>query len=341
MTEKPQGLFGRKGFELAIKPLPPRPLGPREVRLRVLACGVCGTDLHFLRDAEALSPLGHEVCGQVLETGAEVARFAPGQQVVMEDVALCGVCDACKSGRADLCRCGFTMQEQPGMADELVAHENMLHSAQGLDPLSAAMTEPLAVAIRCVETLGITPGAPLAVYGMGAIGLFCAAYAHFRGAGPITMIARNRDSRRNRAAREAALALGARQALYTQDADWPRAALEAGPYDAVILAAPPSLAAEAMALARYGGRVLACGVTFGEDTTAELDVNDMVFNKKALLTSIAEPGLHFPLALSLIRSGAIEVRRVITHQLPLQKAAELGRLYGQDSSAIKTVIIPG
>ena len=58
-----KGLWGRAGFETSLRELPDRPLGPDEVRIKVLACGVCGTDLHFLRQAEEPSPLGHEVCG--------------------------------------------------------------------------------------------------------------------------------------------------------------------------------------------------------------------------------------------------------------------------------------
>lgn len=338
MTKKPRGLYGRAGFETELRELPFRPLASQEVRVRVLACGLCGTDLHFLRQMADFTPMGHEVAGVVAEVGSEVTRFKPGQQVVMEDVALCGVCEACKSGRVDLCQKGYTMQDQPGMADELVVHQNMLHQADGIDPVIASMTEPLAVAIRCVETLAPGPGTPLAIFGMGAIGLFCAAFAHLRGVGPITMIARTPGSLRNKAAEATALSLGAERVLYTQDADWKK---KAGLFDAVILAAPPSLVPVALELTAYGGRVLAAGVTFGDDHSAIINVNDMVFNKKHLLTSIAEPGLYFPLALSLIRSGRIDVDKIITHQLPLQEAGRLHSLYNQDAPAIKTVIMPG
>ena len=338
MTASPRGLYGRADFDTELRELPRRALLPQEVRLEVLACGVCGTDLHLLRQMTAFTPLGHEVCARVLETGSAVTRFQPGQQVVMEDVTLCGVCEACKSGRPDLCRQGYTMQDQPGMAEELVLHQNMLHLAEGLDPVTACMTEPLAVAVRCVETLAPRPGQPLAVFGMGAIGLFCAAYARLRGAGPITMIARNPGSLRSRAARAAALDLGADRVLYTRDTRWKE---EAGFFDSLIVAAPPELAPVALSLADYGGRVLMAGVTFGEGHSASINVNDMVFSKKSLLTSISEPGLHFPLALTLIRSGRIDVRRAVTHQLPLEEAGALRELYAKDAPAVKTVILPG
>ena len=334
-----KGLYARKSFDSQLQELTVRSLGPREVRLKVLACGVCGTDLHLLRQAEDYSPLGHEVCGQVLACGSEVKRFQVEQQVVMEDVALCGVCEACKSGRSDLCRSGHDMQGAPGMAEELVVHENMLHDATGIPPLAAAMTEPLAVSIRCVETLNPRPGKPLAIFGMGAIGLYCAAYARLRGAGRIVIIARDPKSARNRIAGEIAQAYGADDIVYTKEVDWQQRILAQGPVDAAIVAAPPPLCVPALDLVDYGGRVLACGITFGEDRQALLNINDMVFQKKSLLTSIAEPALGFPLSLQLIRTGRIDVQRIITHSLPLAQHERLKELYGQDAPAVKTVML--
>ncbi len=335
-----KGLYGRKGFDLQLRELTARPLGPWEVQLQVLACGVCGTDLHLMRQAEEHSPLGHEVCARVVACGSEAKRFRVGQQVVMEDVALCGVCDQCKSGRSDLCRSGHSMEGAPGIAEQLIVHESMLHDATGIPPLAAAMTEPLAVSIRCVETLNPRPGKTLAIFGMGAIGLYCAAYARLRGAGRIVMIARDPASARNRVAADMARAYGADSIVYTKDAGWRQQVLEHGPVDAAIVAAPPPMCASALELVDYGGRVLACGITFGDDQQALLNINDMVFQKKSLLTSIAEPALGFPLSLQLIRTGAIDVQRVITHQLSLDQHDRLKELYDQDAPAVKTVMLP-
>lgn len=336
-----KALRGRRGFETRLEESASRPLGPLEVRLQVLACGVCGTDLHFLREAEDFSSLGHEICALVTETGREVRGFAVGQQVVAEDVSLCGRCEACKSGRGDLCRNGLDLGGQSGFATELVLNQAMLHPADGLHPEAAALTEPLAVAIRCVETLGIRPGKALAIFGMGAIGLLCAAWARLRGAGQILMVARNAASQRNKAALQMALDFGADRAVFTSCGGWMEAAREYGPVDAAIVAAPPPLCAPALELVDYGGRVLACGVTLGQDTGAFIDINRMVFQKKSLLTSIAEPALGFPLSLSLIASGRVDVRRIITHRLPLSGAGRLRELYQGDAPAVKTLMVPG
>ena len=74
---------------------------------------------------------------------------------------------------------------------------------------------------------------------------------------------------------------------------------------------------------------------------ARLNVSDMIFEKKQLLTSLAEPAENFPLSIELIRSGRVDAGRIITHRLPLKEGDKLGQLYGQDAPAIKTVMICG
>lgn len=335
------GLFGKKHFEFDLKMLPERALPPHFVRLRVYACGVCGTDLHLLREMDSWTPLGHEISAEVIETGTNVSRVRRGDMVTCEDATACGGCIACKTGQHRLCRNGLTLDGQPGMSDEMILHENMLNVFEGIDPVTAAMTEPLAVAIRGVNKLGLRPFVSLAVFGMGAIGLFCAAYARTMGAGRIAMFARNPDSMRNRAAIAAAADLGADEFYFSAQPDYVDQALAKGPFDAAIVAAPPALCADAMRLVGYGGNVLAMGVTFGGIDTVGLDVNDMVFNKKQLLTSLAEPAVNFPLSIQLIQSGRIDVRRAVTHTLPLRRAQDLRELYDADSNALKTVITCG
>ena len=334
-----KGLYGRKGFDLELRERPSRALSGHLVRIRVHACGVCGTDLHFLRDMEDWTPLGHEISGEVVETGGEVTRVKPGDRVICEDVNMCGACAACKSGRADLCRNGHTLEDQPGMSDELVVHENMLNVFSGIDPVVASMVEPLAVAVRGVDALRLRPLESMAVFGMGAIGLFSAAYARMLGAGRIAMFAREPGSLRNKAASSAALDLGADEIYYTAEADYIKRALAGGTFDAAIVAAPPSLAAKAIELLGYGGRALVMGVSFGADTTCPINVSDMVFNKKQLLTSIAEPALNFPLSIELIRSGRIDAARVITHQLKLEESGKLKSLFAEDAPTIKAVML--
>ncbi len=309
------------------------------VRLRVHACGVCGTDLHFLKELDDFTPLGHEISAEVIEIGDQVRRVRIGDRVICEDVCACGACDACKTGHTDLCRNGYNLNDQPGMSDELVVHENMLNVFTDIDPVTASMVEPLAVAMRGVDMLKLRPMASIAIFGMGAIGLLSAAYARACGAGRIAMFARNPNSLRNRSAAAAAVDLGADEIHYTGDPSYISNALEKGCFDAAIVAAPPTLCADALKLVGYGGSVLVQGISFGAEKAVSIDVSDMVFQKKNLLTSLAEPAQNFPLSIELIRSGRVNAGRIITHTIGLSEASKLNELYGQDSAAIKTVIL--
>ena len=330
-----KSLYAKAWFETELRDLPDRPVSGRMVRVKVRACGVCGTDLHFLRDNREWVALGHEISAEVVETGAEVTRVKPGDRVIVEDVSMCGACEACKAGRYDLCKNPYRLDGQGGMAEEMVVHENMLNPFSGIDWVAASMTEPLAVAITCVDKLKLPLLGSLLIYGMGAIGLLCAAYARRTGVARVDLVARDPSSLRNGRATEAAKALGADEIYYTKDQC--RVPPE-GAYDAAIVAASPELAADALKRVKYGGCVLAAGITLSDGAQVEIDVNDMVMNKKSLITSLAEPAVNFPLSIKLIERGDIDVKKIITHQLPLSGSDGLKTLYGADAAAIKTVM---
>jgi threonine dehydrogenase-like Zn-dependent dehydrogenase len=258
--------------------------------------------------------------------------------VIVEDVTMCGACEACKTGRYDLCRNPYRLDGQGGMADQMVVHENMLNRFEGIDWVTASMTEPLAVAISCVEKLNLPPMGSLLIYGMGAIGLLSAAYAKVRGVARVDMVARDPSSLRNARAAEAARALGADGIFYTQGGGLMPGE---GIYDAALVAASPALAADALARVRYGASALVAGITLSGGALSSIDVNHMVMNKKSLITSLAEPAVNFPLSLRLIGQGRIDVAAIITHRLALHEAGRLEALYGRDAGAIKTVMLCG
>jgi threonine dehydrogenase-like Zn-dependent dehydrogenase len=93
--------------QIELESLPTTPPGPGEVRVRVDACGVCGSDLHMYRgDHPVLRPplvMGHEFVGRVVECGPGVERLGPGQRVVAMAGRGCGVCEACREGHSNWC----------------------------------------------------------------------------------------------------------------------------------------------------------------------------------------------------------------------------------------------
>ncbi len=92
--------YVRVPFQVELRDIPIPEIGPEEVLVKVLACGICGTDLHFGRTSakEEALPLGHEFCGVVAKVGAHVTRFAPGDEVIVENHTSLGTSTACKRG---------------------------------------------------------------------------------------------------------------------------------------------------------------------------------------------------------------------------------------------------
>ena len=160
----------------------PRPEpGPGEVMLRVLAAGVCRTDLALLRSGGnglALPvTLGHEVVGEVMALGEGVAGLASGTVVAVYELLGCGRCSACARGRDNVCRdvipgaIGIT--RDGGMADRVVVPARNLVALGDVDPVHAApLTDAGMTALHAVERgrSQLEPGATAVVVGIGGLG---------------------------------------------------------------------------------------------------------------------------------------------------------------------------
>jgi L-iditol 2-dehydrogenase len=115
---KSKGLYGKKYLDIAVREREIPPLDEDHVLVKVHACGVCGTDLNFVRDWPGdPMPLGHEIAAEVLEVGKNVTTVVPGDRVIVEDVSMCGVCEDCKSGHPEFCRNLCSIEGQPGMGN--------------------------------------------------------------------------------------------------------------------------------------------------------------------------------------------------------------------------------
>ena len=164
---------------------PAAPLEEGMARVRVLACGVCGTDLHLLHGmvlpVGAAYPVrpGHEVCGVVDEvrpspsSGAAATLPAVGTTVVLHPLATCGRCERCVGGRDHLCADAriLGLDADGGMADEVVWPLDRLVAVDGLPPAQAALLpDAVATAYHALGVAALPPGGTLCVLGAGGIG---------------------------------------------------------------------------------------------------------------------------------------------------------------------------
>ena len=159
----------------------PRPVpGPEEVLIRVMACGVCGTDVHIFEGdkgaAEVTPPtiLGHEFSGVIEETGRNVTGFAVGDRVCVDPNRNCGRCRYCREGLAHFCvqMTGYGTTVDGGFAEYCAVDKCQVYK---LGPNTTfeqgAMTEPVACCLHGIDLCEIRPGASVAVIGGGMIGL--------------------------------------------------------------------------------------------------------------------------------------------------------------------------
>ena len=172
-------LIGAGQAELVDLPLPEP--GPGEVLLRVLAAGVCRTDVALLRSGgEGLGlpvTLGHEIAGEVVARGEGVAAPDRGAVAAVYELLGCGRCAACARGHDNVCRdivpgaIGIT--RDGGMADHVVAPARNLVVLGGVDPVDAApLTDAGMTALHAVERARplLAPGATVVVAGIGGLG---------------------------------------------------------------------------------------------------------------------------------------------------------------------------
>jgi len=187
--------------EIALEDVPEPVAGPGEVVCRVLACGVCGSDVSDGYVARKLpAVLGHEVVGEVLQTGAGVQQPVAGERVVVHHHAPCGQCRCCRRGHETLCEQFRATGLDPGGFAERVLIEAALVPellALGeLDPLAGTFVEPLACVLRALDRAGLRGDDSLLVVGAGSNGLLAAAAARARGVDAVWIREPRHDRRR-------------------------------------------------------------------------------------------------------------------------------------------------
>ncbi|MGI9539997.1 MAG: zinc-dependent alcohol dehydrogenase [Miltoncostaeaceae bacterium] len=187
--------------------------GPRDVVVEVAACGICGSDLRYVRlgglagPMPAPMPLGHELSGVVEAVGAEVPDFKPGDRVVLNPTA----------GQKMIGNGGSEGGFTPRLLVRDVADGNLFHIPDDLPLERAALAEPLCVGMNAVNQSEAQPGDKVVIFGAGPIGL--AAVATLADRGVEDVISVDLSPRRLEIAKQ----LGAREALdASQEDPWPR-----------------------------------------------------------------------------------------------------------------------
>jgi L-iditol 2-dehydrogenase len=300
--------------------------GDGEVVCRILACATCGSDVHGWYVTRKLpAVLGHEPVGEVVEVGAGVTRVTPGDLVAIHHHAACGACPVCAAGHETLCPQYRATRLDPGGFAEYVRIQPQLVGEllplDGLDPIAATCTEPLACALRAQDRVSLAPDDTLLVVGAGASGLLHIAAARARGVERV-LVSEPRGDRR-----ELALAWGA-------EAHDP-----GSPADVAVVTShhPEAIAAAAVALGP-GGRLCAYAPPAPGAPIAVAGAE--IFLRELTVTSSWSAGsADMRAALALLQAGAVATDELVTHRFALgETGAALAAQ--RDGVALKAVVLP-
>ncbi|WP_342538711.1 zinc-binding alcohol dehydrogenase family protein [Sporosarcina sp. FSL K6-1540] len=180
----------RKAYDLVINEVEqPKLVSTTDVLVKTKRVGICGSDMHIYHGTNPLATLprvvGHEVTGEVVETGVDVTTLKVGDHVVVEPISYCGECYACRKGRPNVCEqlSVFGVHEDGGMREYFVLPEKQLHAVDStLDWNEAVMAEPYTIGAQATWRGQVGKGDTVLIQGAGPIGICILKFAKLQGA---------------------------------------------------------------------------------------------------------------------------------------------------------------
>jgi 2-desacetyl-2-hydroxyethyl bacteriochlorophyllide A dehydrogenase len=307
--------------------------GPGEAVARVLAAGICGTDLRIAKGAHrayadgARRIPGHEIAAEIVAVGAGAGGgLAEGDRVFVAPNVSCGGCRACEAGRRNLCerfeafgitRDGAFAQYMRIPADA-VGQGNVLPVPRDADAAAVSAVEPLACVLRGQRAVRLGEGDHVLVCGAGPIGLLHAILA--RAAGAATVLVSEPHPARRRQAELIAQATGIDPAAEDLRE---RVLEETGGRgaDVVITAVPVAqVQQQALEVAAIGGRINFFGGLPKDASRIQIDSNAVHYRELTITGTTANDTDDCRQALELATSGRVDLERLITARFPLEEA---------------------
>ena len=351
----------RGAKDLRVETVPVPTIRPDELLVKVTACGVCPTDIKKIHYGTVPPPriFGHETAGTIVRAGNRVKGFRVGDRVALHHHVPCLDCHACRHKAFAQCeqykRTGITAGFEPaggGYADYVRVMPFVLPGVVKIPArnsfLEGAMLEPVNTVLKAVKRLALLPGDCVLVAGQGPIGLMFTRLLVLQG---MNVIATDLLATRLKLAKE----FGAKWQFQVQGQE-PAASSkqERKPssleelvqkvtrgrgLDAAIIAVPSAeVMREAQRLARGAGQVLLFSHTKRGDL-AEVDLATICVDEKDLIGSYSADFLLQSEVAKLVFSRKLDVRRLITHQFPLEKTAEAIELAAHPTTESLKIVV--
>ncbi len=338
-------LFHGSGKPLEIAEVPTPSPGAGQILVKVAACGVCHTDLHYLDHNVPTfkAPpmiLGHEPSGTVAGLGAEVKNFKEGDRVLLPAVLTCGTCFHCRSGRENIC-------------DNMVMFGNHVDGAYAeyvLAPAKDALTLPPEIPLEegsiiadavstpyhaVVNRGQVKAGDTVVVFGCGGVGINVVQVAAAVGASVIAV-----DLMPEKL--ELAKKLGAQAVINPKEVDRVDKAVKKltgkGADVAFEAIGNPKTMQDAFSCIRKGGRLVVIGYS---DKSVEFPASKIMFFEQEIVGSLGCRPVDYPKIIEMARTGKIKVKELVTGRFPLEKINHaFDLLRSGDPKVLRSIVVP-
>jgi threonine 3-dehydrogenase len=307
------------GLWLEDVPIPA--VGVNDVLIKVKRTGICGTDLHIYHwDAWAQKTIpvpltiGHEFVGEIVEVGANVTDFFPGESVSGEGHVVCGLCRNCLAGRRHLCKdTSGVGVNRPGAFAEFISlpMTNVWHHRPGIDLDVAAIFDPFGNAVHTALSFPIL-GEDVLITGAGPIGIMAAAVA--RHAGARFVVVTDINEYRLELARK----MGATVALNVKNGTLGDVQAQLGMQEGfdvgLEMSGNPAALQSMIGALCHGGKIAMLGIPNGP---IDVDWNKVVFNMLTVKGIYGREMYETWYKMSVMLQSGLDITPIITHRFPV------------------------
>lgn len=290
-----------------------------EVRIKVLACGICGTDVHIYEGndgASSCSPpaiLGHEYAGVIDKIGGNVTGYEIGDLVCVDPNFPCGECSFCRNGVSHFCEnmIGYGNKRPGGFAQYSCVNKKQIYKAS-VSPNVAAMTEPISCCLHGIDLSNIKTGDVVAIIGGGFIGSLMIQLSKLAGASKIVLIEPVVEKR------DIGLQLGADICIDPANSDVSAELRNLGILQINVViecVGRVSTMQQAIEIAGNCATVLLFGLSGRDDTMCVNPYN--LFKKEATIKASYINPVTFDRSLALLNNGKIDTQTMIAGEVGL------------------------
>ncbi len=336
-------VFHGSGGGLKIEDVPvPKPAAD-EILVKVAACGVCHTDLHYIEHGVPTFKkppiiLGHEASGIVEEVGAQVTHLQQGQRVLIPAVLTCGRCTACRLGRENICGDMKMLGNHfDGAYAEYVAvpAKDVLDLPQSI-PLQEAsiIADALSTPYHAVKNRArVQPGDTVAIFGCGGVGINAVQLASAAGG---YVIAVDINERKLEWAREFGAARTINGSTVERVSKEIKKLTGGGVDIAIEVIGNPSTIAEAFESVRVGGRVCVVGYT---SEKLSVVAGKIMFKELEIVGSLGCRPVDYVPLIRMVEQGKINLPRLVTHRFSLDEIDKAFEVM-KEGVSLRSIVIP-